>query len=238
MCGKKIVVWCLYDDGYSCWGNGAKQLTQDLDIYCFGIADFKYWDDKKVKIDLSVLNDNLINELIKYPKPDIIVASPPCESWSNAARQQLYKAGSVELNNKEYFKQFGENFNFEKRQKIRLMGEATQMAVVKIIEYFKPICWVIENPQSAKSWLYQEQFLFFNGHKNLAYYYNYDSNFSKKPTIFKSNILFDLQHKNIKTNITLNNKKTYDIRSKIPIALTKEILNKLVNIVERYYLGL
>ena len=30
-------------------------------------------------------DNTLFNELDKLPKPDLIIASPPCESWSNAS---------------------------------------------------------------------------------------------------------------------------------------------------------
>ena len=49
---------------------------------------------KKVNVDPDVIGDfrdmpfgdnTLFDKLDKLPKPDLIIASPPCESWSNAS---------------------------------------------------------------------------------------------------------------------------------------------------------
>jgi hypothetical protein len=66
-----------------------KYFNGQFEVHCFGINDIDVqnpksgFDFKKYfyhKIDLSIINFNLISLLEKIPKPDIILASPPCES--------------------------------------------------------------------------------------------------------------------------------------------------------------
>ena len=116
---------------------------------------------------------------------------------------------------------------FFKKQQTRILGESTQIGLITIIRHFKPNKWVIENPASSKSWMYQEQFLKFNGIINKTYYNNWNEEFSSKPTIFKSNVDLKLKCERIKSNILLENTSGYNNRSKVPLELIKEILINL-----------
>lgn len=80
-----MIVWCLYDDANGSWNKYSKEQNENTFI-SIGINN-NDWDNY-YKIDLSIQNENLIKELWQLPKPDIIVASPPCESWSIADNQQ------------------------------------------------------------------------------------------------------------------------------------------------------
>ena len=82
---NKKIIWCLFDDANGSWNKFSREREKEHYI-SIGIND-NDWDNY-YKIDLSIQNDKLITELEKLPKPDIIVASPPCESWSIADNQR------------------------------------------------------------------------------------------------------------------------------------------------------
>lgn len=111
----------------------------------------------------------------------------------------------------------------------RLIGESTIGATIHIIRTFSPKYWIIENPQTSKSWEFQENHWAFDGFKNLAYYSSYNPNFSKKPTIFKSNVKLNLKrHKVIDCNNSHIAKGSYKKRSSIPKELIQDILKQLM----------
>ncbi|WP_259637531.1 DNA cytosine methyltransferase [Mycoplasmopsis fermentans] len=85
----------------------ALQNNENCVIYSIGIQEHK--DLKNYyNIDFSLNNVNLINQLKLIPKPDIIIASPPCESWSRAdcslAIWKDISEASWKLNNYEFYK--------------------------------------------------------------------------------------------------------------------------------------
>lgn len=83
-----MIVWAMFDSGNGCYTKAAKEFSQ-IDVYPIGI------DVENKKRDLIHLNladygrifgDNtLFDTLDKLPHPDLIIASPPCESWSIAS---------------------------------------------------------------------------------------------------------------------------------------------------------
>lgn len=72
----------------------------------------------------------------------------------------------------------------------------------------------------------------FTGFYNDTYYNAYNSNFTKKPTIFMSNIILNLRKDKIKQSVDLHNMK-YNQRSKIPNELILDIWKTLTTI-EKY----
>ena len=235
MKNNKKVVWALYDDGNCSYKKAIeKYFDGQYLVYCVGINEPPFEDTENYKyrqIDLSVMNSKLIKQLSKLPQPDIVLASPPCESWSGADYLKIWKAKVVELNDYAYYEQWNhkrEPLNtFFKKQQSRLLGESTQIGLITIIRHFKPSKWVIENPAGSKCWAYQEHFLKFNGILNKTYYNNWNEEFSSKPTIFKSNVNLQLKCERMKSNIRWENIIGYDNRSKVPLELIKEILEKL-----------
>jgi hypothetical protein len=63
---------------------------------------------------------------------------------------------------------------------------------------------------------------------NLAYYSAYDSNFSPKPTIFKSNVKLTLKNKRVPGNNEHMAKGSYAKRSSIPSELIVDILEQIL----------
>jgi hypothetical protein len=81
---QRTVIWALYDDAKSSYKNAiTKFFCNKYQIHSIGINDVYFKKSLNYfyhKIDLSLNNYNLINQLKKLPKPAIILASPPCES--------------------------------------------------------------------------------------------------------------------------------------------------------------
>lgn len=181
----------------------------------------------------------MIETLKKLPLPDIILASPPCESWSGAdcggkMFRNLDEEGNWHVKNAKYYEQYLKKCNpvkrryFLQKEESRILGEATIGATIKIIKYFQPKVWVIENPQTSKTWSYQNKHWNFKGYENLAYYSSYDSDFSPKPTIFKSNIELKLNSKKEKGNNKHMANGSYNKRSSIPFELIKDYLAQIL----------
>lgn len=89
-----MIVWALFDSGNGCYTQGAELFNQSIDqsaieIYPIGI-DIESKNNHFINLNLAdysrMFGDNkLFDELDKLPKPDLIIASPPCESWSVAS---------------------------------------------------------------------------------------------------------------------------------------------------------
>ena len=118
---------------------------------------------------------------------------------------------------------------FLNKETSRILGEATIGATIKIINHFKPKFWAIENPQTSKLWDFVNyHWNFKNNVNNLTYYSSYSLKFSKKPTIFKSNIKLDLKKNKIKGNKSHMALGSYSTRSSIPVNLVKDILDQFL----------
>lgn len=88
-----MIVWALFDSGNGSYTKGVKDLNDkglcDIEIYPIGI-DIERKNNHFINLNLAdysrLFGDNtLFDTLDKLPKPHLIIASPPCESWSNAS---------------------------------------------------------------------------------------------------------------------------------------------------------
>ncbi len=236
----------MFDDAESSVNHAIKQyFDQQFIVYSIGINDCKFPKSDYYhyeRIDLSLLNFHLINQLKSLPVPDIILASPPCESWSGAdCSGKMFMSidhdGHWLVKNRAFYDSYNQSCNPVKRRRFlqketsRLLGEATVGATIYIIETFKPKVWVIENPQTSKTWMFQKCHWNFDDqtYKNLAYYSAYDQNFSPKPTIFKSNIKLNLRSKRVAGNKDHMARGSYSKRSSIPSELIKDILTEILH---------
>lgn len=221
----------------------------DLEVHSVGINNISFKEKTKYfyhRIDLSLNNFNLIKELKNLPHPDVILASPPCESWSIAdckgrMTRKIDSEGNWFIQNKNYYEKYNEKCNPVKRRKFlqkersRLIGEATVGATLEIIESFDPAVWIIENPKTSLTWKFQEYHWNFKGIMNSTYYSTYDENFSLKPTIFKSNIKLNLINKSVKGNRGHMAFGSYSKRSSIPEKLIKDIMNSVFDYLKVEY---
>lgn len=248
--GNLLIIWALYDDAKSSYKKAIKKYFNNLnlEVYSVGINDVEFKDKSKYfykKIDLSLNNFNLFHDLNKLPKPDVILASPPCESWSGAdcrgkMTRSINARGEWKVQNEKFYLDYNEKCHpvkrryFINKERGRIIGESTIGATISIIRHYKPKAWIIENPKTSKIWEFQENHWNFNDYnskpvyKNDTYYSSYDPKFSLKPTIFKSNVKLNL--KKDKNNIGNKNHMAlgnYSKRSSIPELLIKDILEQV-----------
>ena len=205
---KQIVVWDLF-------GGGQNSVYQSLrenslfDVWTFDITEPTR--EQHIKQDLTV--NNIIEVLENYPKPDIIVASPLCQSFSQVL--QLKGGGTcfwkkengllVERPTAEFEalkSGFTKYLKADKQLQIKRLGEKCINNTLAIIEHFKPSVWYIENPATSLMWYYidnnKADWVVTNGpvFKNKTYYNNYGF-IIQKATIFLSNIDLHLKHEKI-----------------------------------------
>ena len=229
-------VFALFDDGKRSYFNALKDNSK-YKVISIGI-NRKHQENENYKIiDLRISNDKLFDELDKLPKPDIILASPPCESWSQADNPcnmwSKISNDNIEIKNKDFFDDWNKNQtnsfkkrNFFKKEAKRIIGEDTIASTLAIIEYYNPEVWVIENPLTSRIWQWIESHINTKGFKNIAHYNAYSDSFSKKPTNFFSNKKLNLKKSNLKSK-NWSEVCGYDTRSSIPTDLIKDIVKQL-----------
>ena len=88
--------------------------------------------------------------------------------------------------------------------------------------------WVIENPATSKIWEFINENVKLEGFKNKAYYNAYNIEFTKKPTIFFSNLELKLKLDNIKQIRKWEETSGYITRSSIPKELLKDIIEPIL----------
>lgn len=251
---KKMTVWALFDSGNGSYFKGANSLNSsggaNIEIYSIGI-DIENKNNHFINLDLAdykrLFGDNtLFDVLDKLPKPDLVIASPPCESWSNASAMEngnaCWKRNDVSDSlfapqvrpspftiraNQDYESAYI-NYQYDRQFLKRVNGELTAFNTIEIIKRYRPQFWVIENPAADRLWPYIEDIIGFRiPYKNLARYNNYDYPLQKR-TIFGSNIELNLKNKIIKQDIEWKNfSKSYNERSNIPEKLVSEIFKKI-----------
>src|SRR5699024_11051058 len=176
-------------------------------------------------------NNIIFNELDKLPHPDLIIASPPCESWSVASAMDRGNACWKQERGDSLFEPqiplskftIRDNRDFENHvynQKkafiTRVNGELTIFNTIQIIERYKPKHYIIENPAFGRIWEYIEKVIGFDiPYDNLTYYNNYGFQISKA-TKFKSNIDLKLKCERMPNEIMWKDVKGYNTRSNIP----------------------
>lgn len=241
-----MIVWALFDSGNGCYTQAAKVFNQSIRIYPIGI-DIENKNNHFINLDLADYsrifgNTTLFDTLNKLPKPDLIIASPPCESWSvasamwngNASWKQETGAINRELSkftirNSVDYDLPNVQFKYERSFFNRINGELCIYNTVEIIKKYKPKVFIIENPASSRIWHYLNDILNFQiQYDNLTYYSNYGYPI-KKPTRFKSNINLGLKsdRKNKANKQWGEFSKNYNERSNIPIDLILDIYSKV-----------
>lgn len=229
----KKIIWSLFDSETA--------ITQLLNsdeyiVYSIGLPSTSAITDNFIKMDLS--RKSCLKKLEKLPKPDIIFASTPCETWVdvNIGNVRFY-----ERNYNEHNLYWQRNFKSNKFKKIleerRLLGQKTAYYTAEIIKKFKPELWCVENGSSSLIFKYLYKYHNLKGNQNKTYYSSYDNiNFSRKPTTIYSNIKMNLRSdfkKGLKVIVSeaKSNRKEgvkylsdYSERSAVPIQLYQHIL--------------
>ena len=240
-------IWGLFDDGNGCYRKAVDEYNMNMGgqhtITSIGIGDACINQD----LAINTLHNPkaLWEQLDKLDRPDVILASPPCESWSvasamkggNACWKQEkdmtinlfgeYEQGSkFTIRNHVDYENY--QFKYDKSFLTRINGEMCIYNTLKIIERYQPKVFVIENPAYGRIWEYIANVIGFNiPYENLTFYNNYGYPI-KKATKFGSNIDLKLLNENIKAEIGLkhysNGSNRYNTRSNIPINLVIDII--------------
>ena len=242
---NKMIIWSLFDSGNGSYFNTLKDMD-NIENFSIGL-DRENKNDHFINLNLADYSalfgkDKLIEELSKLPKPDLIIASPPCESWSVASamnggnacwkqeRADSLFAPQTPLSRytiRDYKDYTTGQFIPDKSLLNRINGELTIFNTIKIIKHFKPTYYVIENPAYGRIWDYIEKILGFTiPYDNFTYYNNYDYPISKA-TKFGSNIHFNLKTIKRPNDIKFNKLVGYNSRSNIPPKLVKHIFETI-----------
>lgn len=242
-----MIGWGLFDSGNGSYKKVAEQMG--IEFYSIGL-DIKNENKHFINLDLAdysyLFGDNkMIETLENLPHPDFIIASPPCESWSvasamaggNASWKQeqgdsLFKPqlplSRFTIRGYKDYEPSNVQFKYDRSFINRVNGELTAYNTIKIIEYFKPTCYVIENPATSRVWEYINDIIGFKiPHDNSTYYSNYDYPLMK-PTRFKSNVNLRLNTTRTRGSIGFQDfSKDYNERSNIPSKLVEKIFKEI-----------
>ena len=234
-----MIIWSLFDSGNGCYSQVFNK-KEDVENYSIGM-DKESGAATYIEVDLADLSgyfgkSKMMETLAKLPKPDVIIASPPCESWSVASAMKggnacwsHTKGNSFTIRESEEYESV--QFKQEKSFYNRMNGELTVFNLIKIIRHFEPKIYIIENPAHGKIWEYIDRVLNFKiSYDNLTYYNNYGFDI-KKPTKFKSNIDLHLTSDNVSSTIEFRKASriggAYNVRSNIPSLLIEDIYKRL-----------
>lgn len=249
-----MIVWSLFDSG-----EGAYQRTINkyfdgvLENYSLGIDKLNKGNNF-ININLADYNaifgdDALLDTLDSLPKPDIILASPPCESWSVASAMKggnscyVWNTGELIMRTDANMTANNDHSPFKripwKVMYTRVNGELCAYNTVRIIQRYQPKYWVIENPYSSHIWFYLEHYHGFKGYLNQAHYGAYSDEFPRKATGFMSNVELSLKKmpKGSRSKVSLawhkndgrKQIRNYNKRSDIPTELVRDILNQILD---------
>lgn len=238
MAKKKIIVWALFDSGNGCYTQAAKAFPQ-MRVYPIGI-DIEQKNRHFIPLDLADYsrlfgNHTLFRTLDRLPKPDVILASPPCESWSLASGMKNGNACWRQLKpTPAHFRirmraDYNSRFNYDRSFLNRVNGELCIYNTIEIIKRYQPKVYIIENPAIGRIWDYIEHILGFSiPFDNLTFYSDYGY-IVKKPTKFKSNIPLRLSRQGLPSKVIWAKfKGDYNERSNIPLSLLREIYPQII----------
>lgn len=249
-----MIVWALFDSGNGSYTKGVKDLNDkglcDIEIHPIGI-DIERKNNHFINLNLADYsrlfgNNTLFDTLDKLPKPDLIIASPPCESWSNASAipngnacwkkedlsdslfEPQREPSPFTIRSNSDYEQAYNNYKYDRQFMKRVNGELCVFNTIEIIKRYKPEFFIIENPASGRIWRYIEEVIGFElPFKNPTRYNNYDYPI-QKPTKFASNLDLQLNNEANKPEVTWQDfSKSYNERSNIPQELVKEIFTKV-----------
>lgn len=242
-----MIVWALFDSGNGCYSQAAEVFNREengeVEIYAIGV-DRENKSSRFIKLDLAdysrIQGDKtLFDTLDRLPAPDLIIASPPCESWSVASamwggnaswKQESDKLSRFTIRGKSDYDLPQVQFKYDRSFLNRVNGELCIYNTVEIIKRYKPSVFIIENPASSRIWHYLKDILSFDPpFENLTHYncYGYPI---KKPTRFKSNLNLNLKTSNTPASKSWDEfSKSYNERSNIPISLIVDIYKSVLS---------
>lgn len=252
---KKMIVWALFDSGNGSYTKAIKTLNEakeaNIDVYPIGI-DIEHKNSHFIELDLAdykrLFGDNtLFDTLDKLPKPDLIIASPPCESWStassikngNACWKQEDLSDSLFVPQKEPsmftirtskdYEEAYNNYYYDRQFMKRVNGELCVFNTIEIIKRYEPSYFIVENPARGRIWKYIENVMGFKlPYLNMTRYNNYDYPL-QKPTKFASNLFLNLNNEVKPSKVEWKYfSRSYNERSNIPQKLLLDIFKTVI----------
>lgn len=252
---SKMIVWALFDSGNGSYTKAINTLNSSggtkIEVYPIGL-DIENKNNHFIPLNLAdysrIFGDNkLFDTLDKLPHPDLVIASPPCESWSiasamadgNACWKQEDLSDSLfqpqtppsmfTIRSSKDYELAYHNYQYDRQFMKRVNGELCAFNTIEIIKRYQPSYWIIENPATGRLWKYIEQIIGFHlPYKNPTRYNNYDYPL-QKPTKFASNINLNLKNDIIKPKIEWKHfSRSYNERSNIPQKLLLDIFKIVI----------
>lgn len=174
---SKKVCWALFDSETGDYMSTVHHFFEDeIEVYGVGISHYGKNTDHYVNFNLADFSElfgspSIGTKLLRViPKPDIIVASPPCESWSH-----MTSINNGNIHWKRYAsKLYPENKIFQlqdvdvqtgfvkaadiKTFYTRVNGELCHQNTWDIIKETKPSVFMVENPDNY-SWEYIQKYV-------------------------------------------------------------------------------
>ncbi|QIW62351.1 hypothetical protein [Mycoplasmopsis gallinacea] len=204
---QKLIVWDLFGGG----NNSVYKSLIDSDKYEIHTIDITV-PERKTQYDVDLSQDFKVLKKFfdKLPQPDIIVASPLCQSFSSVLSMKgggtcfwKYKDSSktcLTERTKEEFEQLKSGFTrylkADNQLFIKRLGEKCIDNTLSIIKHYKPKYFYIENPHNSLMWKYIKYNTdfgnYFDLHFNKGRYGNYGF-IIRKDTIFLSNVEMKLK---------------------------------------------
>lgn len=243
-----MVIWALFDSGNGCYKQVGDTIDE-IEIYSVGLdvenKNSHFLNQNLADYSRLFGSKDLWNSLDTLPKPDLIIASPPCESWSVASamyegnacwkREQLtdWEESRKEISPftiRDIDDYDGYQYNPLTQVIKRVNGELCALNLTEIIRRYKPKYWVIENPELSKIWEYLPRVLGFElPFENKVRYSNYGYEIDK-PTRFSSNVWLNLDYaRRVKTEKNFKDIRGYNERSNIPLELVREIFTQILD---------
>jgi len=164
----------------------------------------------------------------QYDHFDYIHASPPCRWFSSLQMAQYNKMRMIDGNLVYYDKYFNEMM-------IETESDLYVKKALEIINYFKPICWTMENPYSTNPNALHRRPYMADYKYSIVDYCQYDYPVRKRTILFNNfNILLNkCNKKNHTSNIgnTCKSQAQWTLyeRYRIPEKLCKSIYNQVIN---------
>ena len=164
-----MIVWALFDSGNGCYKQVADTM-EELELYSVGL-DVQNKNTHFINLNLAsydyVSKENEIYKTLdKLPQPDLIIASPPCESWSVASSMKDGNACWKQEKGDDClfspqtplskftirdYKDYEKYQYFPEKQFIRrINGELCTFNLIEIIKKYKPKYYIIENPAFSR----------------------------------------------------------------------------------------